>query len=87
MSTPRLSGRKRWHATAIIGIFLLAVAAAAIIGWRYARESPPHQGPIVVIAVDSLRGDTLGSGSRPGSTTPALDALAADGIVFTRAYT
>lgn len=88
MSTQRpTAGRKRWHAAIIIGLFVAAVAAAALTGWRYARESPPHQGPIVVIAVDSLRGDAIGAGPRLGSDTPALDALAADGVVFTRAYT
>src|SRR5262245_28683170 len=87
MSTQRPAGRRRWHATLIIGLFVVAVAAAAVVGWRYARESPPHQGPIVVIAVDSLRADTIGTGPRSGSDTPALDALAADGVVFTRAYT
>ncbi|MEQ1758333.1 MAG: sulfatase-like hydrolase/transferase [Vicinamibacterales bacterium] len=87
MSSQRQAGRKRWHATIILGLFVLAVAAAAIAGWRYARESPPHQGPIIVFAIESLRGDAIGAGPRPGSDTPALDALAADGVVFSRAYT
>ncbi len=87
MSTQRPAGRKRWHATIIIGLFVVAVATAAITGWRYARESPPHQGPIIVITVDSLRGDAIGIGPRQGSDTPALDALAADAVAFTRAYT
>ena len=87
MSTQRPAGRKRWQAAVIIGLFVVAVAAAALTGWRYARESPPHQGPIVVIVINSLRGDAIGAGPRQGSDTPALDALAADGVVFTRAYT
>jgi len=33
---------------------LLAVVAAAAGGWWYARESPPHQGPLLLIAVDEL---------------------------------
>ena len=66
---------------------MLAVAGAAFTGWRFARESPPHQGPIVLISVDGLRADRLAAyGGRAGAT-PAIDALAADGIVFERAYT
>ncbi len=87
MSTQRLNGRKRWLAAAIIATFGIAVAASAAIGWRYAREAPPHQGPIVVIAVDSMRGDAIAPGPRPGSDSPAIDALAADSVLFTRAYT
>ena len=78
--------RTRWQATLIITLFMLAVAGAAFTGWRFARESSPHQGPIVLIAIDGLRADRLPAyGARPGST-PAIDALAADGIVFERAY-
>ena len=81
------AARKRWQVTLIVTLFTLAVAGAAFTGWRFARESPPHQGPIVLISVDGLRADRLAAyGARPG-TTPAIDALAADGIVFDRAYT
>src|SRR5438270_2654017 len=51
------AARKRWQATLIITLFLLAVAGAAFTGWRFARESPPHQGPIVLITADGLRAD------------------------------
>lgn len=81
------AARKRWHVTLIVTLFTLAVAGAAFTGWRFARESPPHQGPIVLISVDGLRADRLAVyGARPGAT-PAIDALAAEGIVFDRAYT
>ncbi|HKC56370.1 MAG TPA: sulfatase-like hydrolase/transferase [Vicinamibacterales bacterium] len=81
------AARKRWQATVIIALFMLAVAGAAFTGWRFARESPPHQGPIVLITVDGLRADTLPAYGGAAGATPNIDALAGRGIVFERAYT
>lgn len=81
--------RRRWHATLIIVLFFLAVVAAAGTGWWYARESPPHQGPLVLISVESLpaaRLRTYGAGTA-AIATPALDALVGDGVLFAHAYT
>ena len=75
------AARKRWQATLIITLFLLAVAGAAFTGWRYARESPPHQGPIVLITMDGLRADRLPAYGGPAGATPNIDALASRGIV------
>ena len=66
---------------------MLAVAGAAFTGWRFARESPPHQGPIVLITVDGLRADRLPAYGGAAGATPNIDALASRGIVFERAYT
>src|SRR4051812_15218641 len=79
--------RRRWHASLIVSLFFMAVAAAAGTGWGYARESPPHQGPIVLISVASLSpGDlTPAAGGKGGGA--ALDALIADSVLFTHAYT
>lgn len=82
---PPARGR-RWQATLIISLFLLAVVAAAAGGWWYARESPPHQGPILLIAVDQLSTDALGSYGAARSDNPDVDALAADSVVFEQAY-
>jgi arylsulfatase A-like enzyme/Tfp pilus assembly protein PilF len=59
---------------------------AAVGGWRYARASAPVSGPIVVISIDTLRADHLPSYGYTKVKTPAIDALAADGVVFERAY-
>jgi tetratricopeptide (TPR) repeat protein len=64
----------------------VAVVAAAFTGWWYARESPPHQGPIVLISADNLAADQLTPYGGSGPDTPAIDALAIDGVVFDRAY-
>lgn len=78
---------RRWQATVILTLFFTAVAGAAAVGWWYARESPPHQGPIVVITVDGLSASALAPRADSASETPALAALAADAVVFDRAYT
>ena len=72
-------------------IFILILAAlgtglAAVGGWRYARASAPVSGPIIVISVDTLRADHLPAYGYAKVKTPAIDALAADGAVFERAY-
>jgi tetratricopeptide (TPR) repeat protein len=77
---------RRWQAigiTLIVGTMALGAAAA---GWWYARESPPHQGPIVLIAIDGLSNRDLAVYGDPSSTLPSIDALAAEGVTFTRAY-
>ena len=87
MGTHAPAARKRWHAIVIITLFILAVAGAAFTGWRFARESAPHQGPIVLITVDGLRADRLPAYGGPAGATPNIDRLAERGIVFERAYT
>ena len=77
---------RRWQAVAITAVVGALALGAAATGWWYARESPPHQGPIVLVAVDGLSsGDVSAPDSGPGEF-PAIDALAADGVTFTRAY-
>src|SRR5689334_18371977 len=59
---------------------------AAIGGWRYARASAPVNGPIVLISMDGVRADHLPAYGAATVPTPALAALAADGVVFERAF-
>jgi hypothetical protein len=59
VTTRAPAARKRWQAIVIITLFMLAVAGAAFTGWRFARESAPHQGPIVLVTFDGLRADRL----------------------------
>src|SRR3977135_1114010 len=59
---------------------------AAVGGWRYARASAPVSGPIIIISIDTLRADHLPAYGYKKVRTPAIDALAADGVVFERAY-
>jgi tetratricopeptide (TPR) repeat protein len=78
---------RRWRASFIIAIFLVAVAGAASVGWWYARESPPHQGPIVVLSVDGVAATDFPVYGAPRSDMPAIDALSSESVVFERAYT
>jgi len=72
--------------TFILGLVGAGTVLAAVGGWRFARASAPVSGPIVLISVDSLRADRLPIYGYDGADTPAIDALAADGVVFDRAY-
>jgi arylsulfatase A-like enzyme/uncharacterized protein HemY len=72
--------------TFILALAALAIALAALGGWRFARASAPVSGPIVLISIDALRPDRLPVYGYDGIATPAIDTLAADGVVFDRAY-
>ena len=87
MPTPARAPVRRWQAALIVTLFALAVAGAAAMGWWYARESPPHQGPIVLVAVDGVPATDLLVYGAQQSDTPAIDALAAESVIFDRAYT
>ena len=78
---------RRWLASLIIALFFVAVAGAAAIGWWYARESPPHQGPILLVSIDGVPATDLSVYGAERTDTPAIDALANDSVVFERAYT
>lgn len=78
---------RRWQAVAITVVVGALALGAAATGWWYARESPPHQGPIVLVAVDGLSSrDVSAAPAKTAGEFPAIDALAADGVTFTRAY-
>lgn len=82
------SGRlHRFRAGIIVTLFAVAVSAAAAIGWWYARESPPHQGPLILIAVDGIPAQRLGAYGGSGDDTSSIDQLARDSVVFEHAYT
>lgn len=78
---------RRWVAGLIIALFFVAVAGSAAIGWWYARESPPHQGPILLVSIDGVPATDLSAYGAQKSDTPAIDALANESVVFERAYT
>jgi tetratricopeptide (TPR) repeat protein len=72
--------------TFILVLAAVGTALAAVGGWRYARASAPVSGPIILISIDTLRADHLPAYGYTRVKTPAIDALAADGVVFDHAY-
>lgn len=67
-------------------VIVLALVIAAGAGWWWRTRTPP-QGPIILISIDTLRADRLPAYGYTGIRTPAIDALAAEGVLFEHAYT
>jgi arylsulfatase A-like enzyme len=72
------------------------LAAVAALSALACNPSPPGASetasdsarpPIVLISVDTLRSDRLPAYGYDGVETPAIDRLAAEGVLFERAYT
>jgi arylsulfatase A-like enzyme len=49
-------------------------------------DTPTEIDTVILISIDSLRADRLGAYGHPAPTSPTLDRLAAEGLLFTRAY-
>lgn len=64
-----------------------AVVVAALAGGWWWQSRPAPDGPIVLISIDTLRADRLPAYGYAAIRTPAIDALAADGVLFEHAYT
>ena len=70
----------------VVGITALGLAAAAVVAWLALRSDAQKPPNVVLITIESLRPDHVGcyTGSRP--TTPHLDALAGESVVYERAH-
>lgn len=79
----------------IAGLLLALVAAGAVLFWRSSDAdaaptaasgplAPPRR--VFLVTIDTLRADHLGFMGYPRPVSPFLDSLAADGLVFERAY-
>lgn len=77
-------GRRRSWVAAIV---ILAASAALAVGWqRQRRPAGPRPINVLLITIDTLRADALGSYGKPDAGTPWLDRLAAGGVRFTQAH-
>ena len=69
--------RQRW----IAGAAAIAIIAAVAAGIALSRRGP-HEVNLVLISVDTLRPDRLGTYGSKTARTPAVDRLASEGVVF-----
>lgn len=68
----------------LLGALLASTALAAVWGLR--ARARGARAPVVLIVVDTLRADRLPAYGYQRIATPHLDALAADALLFERAY-
>ena len=80
---PGLNGAKGGETARARCVATLALAALGTLGCGGAGGEPKH---MLLITVDTLRADHLSSWGYGRPTSPAIDALAADGVRFTRAF-
>ena len=82
---PGSAARRQSRVLVIVGLAAVAVVASALVGWRFARESTPVTGPILLISIDPLPLGRLPAYGGTAGMTPHLDRLAAGATVFTHA--
>ena len=87
MNRSKVADAKRHGPTATLikVIALVSIVAAAAFLWSYNTRTPA-QGPIVIVSIDTLRADRLPAYGYQKIKTPNIDSLAADGMLFERAY-
>jgi arylsulfatase A-like enzyme len=68
----------------LLTLFGLAAIAALTLACGGAAEAPRPN--VLLISADTLRADHVGANGYARDTTPTIDALAARGVNFTRAY-
>jgi len=68
--------------TLALSVLLLGASACAP-----AQEAPPRARHVVLVSLDTLGAKHMGAYGHENDTTPAFDALAAEGTLFERAYT
>ncbi len=62
------------------------IALALALGVAACQSGPPPRWNVLLVVVDTLRADHLGCYGHPFDTSPHLDALATEAIVFDRAH-
>ncbi len=66
-----------------LGVGLFAIALAFVTLWPFSSN---RRGPVILISIDTLRADRLPVYGYARGVTPHIDRLAADAVVFTRAW-
>ncbi len=80
----------RRHTPLAAGAALATLFALGALGyWLLSSSVPaitPVPGPVIVISIDTLRADRLPAYGYDAIETPAIDAFAAEAVLFERAY-
>ena len=83
-SSPRSRGLRWW----IVGCAALGIAAILGGGWWFSGQVHSTPRPdVLLVTIDTLRADHLGSYGYRGAATPVIDALAATGARFVEVIT
>jgi arylsulfatase A-like enzyme len=85
---------ERRRLLAAIGVWKIWAVALVLATWFTPRTtaaprptaSAPEQPNLLLITLDTFRADHVGALGADGDPTPALDELASEGALFTRAY-
>jgi arylsulfatase A-like enzyme/Tfp pilus assembly protein PilF len=82
------TGRGRYSGCAFLAACLGFFVFLPTIGWLHSQAAEPAPATdVFLVTIDTLRADHVGCYGDHEIATPALDALAGDGIRFTNAFT
>jgi choline-sulfatase len=84
-SGPAAAGSAPGRSGALVVAIVLAIALAGMALW-FVRGRDATAGAVIVVSIDTLRADRLAIYGYAGARTPVTTALAADAVVFDRAY-
>ena len=77
---------RRWQARLWAIAAATAVAGAAACNTAPPPPSPPATQNFLIVTIDTLRADRLGAYGDSHASTPAIDRLAREGVVFANAF-
>ena len=86
LNTKGTKARRPQGFLVIFVIFVAFVIGAWAVYQRFVRSYSPANGPVILISIDTLRADHLPAYGYTKVRTPNIDALAAAGTLFERAY-
>lgn len=69
----------------LLGVIFLLLAGGAAVFWMQTRPEPIRR--VVLISIDTCRADTLSCYGYPQETTPNIDRIAAEGVLFENVIT
>ena len=75
---------RRWPRVTGWGLTLLSLLVIAVVP-RLPLVAGASGRPIILVSLDTMRGDRLGAAGYPKPVTPHLDSLASEGVMFEQA--